>query len=136
MDAKTIARIREERIENTTQLDPQVPITLKKNRYTLEINNQTAIDILGDTGINLLSTGVSPDQWKDPKIVGAILYRALETHHPELDQKAVNRLFTLAHLLYISGQLRKAMSLYLPITEDLSPDDNQGEQVREDRQDP
>src|SRR5476649_120824 len=126
VDAKRAAEIRKERIAQLFQLDPVVMITLKRNDYTLEINNWAVKGVLKDTGVNLMSTGFGVAQMQDPEVMGSILYWGLKTHHPDLQQEDVDKLYSYRHYAYVLGQLRTALDLFLPDMSDVEVDEAMG----------
>lgn len=114
MTAEDLAAIRRERLIETTRLDPQIPIILKGQKYTLEMNNFAVKGILKDTGHNIIKLGVGLDQLTDPVVVGSILFWALRTGHPDLTQDDVDKLYTHKHYAYVMERLVETVRLFLP----------------------
>lgn len=111
--------IRRQRVQETFKLDPDVIITLKGKKYTLEMNNYAVKEVLRDTGVNLMRDGLSRDSMVDPHIVGSILFRSMQLHHPDLTQDDVDKLYTLRHYSYVLDTLRQVVDLFMPDMSDI-----------------
>lgn len=114
------------RLEKSMKLDPAVQILLGDKPYTLVVNNRTAKDILKDTGVNILSGDLTMARLDDPIVMGSVLLRSLQKHHPDMTEAIVDDLLTIRHLLYVRGKIADAISLFLPDLEDL-PDEGGSE---------
>lgn len=107
------------RVLETFQLDPVVTITLKGHDYTLEFNNWAVKEILRESGVNMIATGFTSEHMQSPEIMSVVLYYGLKTHHSELTQDGVDRMFTLRHYPYIHDRLSDAVDLFLPDMSDM-----------------
>lgn len=119
----------EERVLETFQLDPRVALTLKGKALTLEFNNRAIKGVLKDCGFNALKSSLTVEAMEDPNTLGSLLFRGLQTHHPEMTQDDVDLLFTSRHYPYILNRIRAAMEMFLPDLSDLPV-------TEEDAQDP
>lgn len=124
-DLKTLReerlKVYDDRVQQTFQLDPQVSVTLKGSAYVLEFNNRAVKDVLKDCGFNALRDPLSMEVMENPEILGSLLHRGLQTHHPDLTIDAVDQLFTSRHYPYIVNRLRAAMDMFLPDLSDQPP---------------
>ena len=125
VSSERFVSIRRKRVQETFQLDPLVPITLKGKNYTLEFNNRAVKLILKDTGLNLMSAGFGMDAMQDPETMGAILFRGLQTHHPDLTQDDVDVLYSYRHFPYVIQCLRQGLELFLPDMSDVEAEEDQ-----------
>lgn len=105
---------RSRRTCDTFQLDPQVGITLKGVKYTLEFNNWTVKEVLKDTGINLLSHALKGTDIEDPDVMSVLLLRGLQTNHPDMETERADKLMTLRHFPYILNRISTAIDLFMP----------------------
>lgn len=136
MKAEDYSKLHAERVRETFQMDPQVKITLKGKEWTLEFNNYGVKEVLKETGLNLLDSGFGPDQWKDPKVMGALFYQGLKANYPDLTQEEADKLFSYRHYSAILSSIRTALSLFMPdmsdVTLDKDEDDKKGESATVD----
>lgn len=115
-------KIRSERIQPLFQLDPTVTITLKGAVYKLELNNWAVKGILRDTGVNLMQVGFGIAEMQSPELLGSFLCWSMRTHHPEMEQEQVDKLFTYRHYSYVLDKLKTCIDLFLPDMDDLEVD--------------
>ena len=120
-----VAAIRRQRVLETFQLDPLVKVMLKGKEYTLEFNNRAVKFIMKDTSLNLMSAGFGMDAMQDPEIMGALLFRGLQTHHPDLTQDEIDLLYSYRHFPYILQCLRQGLDLFLPDMSDVEAEEDQ-----------
>jgi hypothetical protein len=106
-------------VEKTTQLDSVVSITLDKKEYKLEFTNRAVKGVFDDTGYNILSQVFDRARMQDPKLMGSLLFRGLQKHHPDLTQEGVDDMFSLRHYPYILDRLTDAMDMYVPKRQEL-----------------
>lgn len=109
----------QERVQLMFQLDPQIPIVLKGKTLTLEFNNRAVKDVLKDCGFNALRDSLVGESMDDPNILGSLLHRGLQCHHPEMTVDDTDALFTSRHYPYVVNRLRAAMDLFLPDLSDV-----------------
>lgn len=114
-----VVKIRRERVQQTFKLDPTVMITLKGKEYTLELNNYGVKQVLKDTGFNIMKDGFGQEQMQDPEVMGSLLFRALETNHPDLTQDLVDRLYSYRLYPYILEKMRTVLDLFMPDMSDV-----------------
>lgn len=124
----------QQRVKETFQLEPQVSITLKKQTFTLEYNNRSIKDVLKDSGFNLLADSLYASEGasqplENPEILGSLLYRGLQAHHPELTADDVDKLFTARHYPYVTAKIREALDLFMPDMSDVERDEEPPESV-------
>ena len=112
-------RLRQERMQDTFQLDPVTTIMLKGKPYTLELTNWAVKGIYKDTGHNIMALGFNPEQMQSPEMMGALLFWALAGNHPELTQDDVDKMFSYRHYGYVLGRLKIALELFLPDMSDI-----------------
>lgn len=122
MKAEDYSKLHAERVRETFQLDPQVHIHLKGKDWTLEFTNYGVKEVFKETGLNLLDSGFGPDQWKDPKVMGALFYHSLKTNHSDLTQEEADKMFSYRHYSAILSSLRTALGLFMPDMSDVSLD--------------
>lgn len=127
--AMKIAKAHQERVGGTFALDPHVFISLKGINYILEFNNRSAKDVFKDTEFNILNTPLALKETQDATLMGCLLFRGLQTNHPELTQDAVDTLFTLRHFPYILSRLRMALDMFLPDLSDVIPQEERDDYV-------
>lgn len=123
------------RIGETFQLDPKVPITLKGRHLLLEFNLGSVKDVFKDCGFNALATAVDKEALEKPEIFQSLIYRALQTHQPDLTEEEVGKLVTFRHFPYIRQCLQDAMDMFLPDWSDLVQDEK-GEDAPPSDEDP
>lgn len=105
-------------MSQTFKMDPKVPISLRGEEYTLEYDNQAAMDVVSDCGFNILTDELFPVQY-DPKVVGSLLFRGLQGSHPSMTFLESNRLFTTRHFPYIIRKIAEALRGFLPDMSDV-----------------
>lgn len=125
-----------ERVQETSKLQPQVPIMLKGAHFTLEYNNSSVIQILNDKGLNLLTQPITKDMMYDPVFLGYILHIGLKEFHPDLTQEQANNLFTLRHYAYVSSRIKEAIDAFMPDLSDLEVSDLKEEEDDGEKVDP
>lgn len=110
-----MAKSAREQIEEIgLRVDPGVSISMRGDLYTLEVDNRCLINILKDTKVNILSAGLKRVDLEDPEVLGKILHRQLEFHHPDLTLEAVNRLIEGRKYIYITDKIFEALRLFWP----------------------
>ena len=119
----------ESRIPDTFKLDPKVTITLKGNPYTLEFNNASAKGVLLDSGFNLLNDRLTQDHIGNPNIMGSLLFRGLQTNHPDLTIEETDKLFTVKHYPYINRKIMEALVAFMPDMSDMEVDEVEEKKV-------
>lgn len=115
-NAYTLARAK---VQETSKLDPEVPLSLGGRSWILVYNNWALKGIFADTGINILGVPLTSKEFSDPVLAGAVLYWGLRTRHPEVTQEEVDKLFTTRHYLYVQSQVFQALQLFYPDIEDM-----------------
>lgn len=108
-----------QRMQETSKLDPKVPLHLNGTDYRLHYTNRAVKGILEDTTLNILDQPLGSEKLSDPAILGSVLFRGLQKEHPDLTLEAVDDLISVRHLLYIQTQITVALSLFYPDVADL-----------------
>lgn len=126
---KELIETHDERVQDTFKLDPVVPITLKGKSYTIELNNFAVKEVMKATGFNVMAASFSPKEMENPDVMGALLYWGLKTHHEELTQVEVDKLFTFKHYPYVLNRLQAALEMFLPDLSDLTVEEEKKDET-------
>lgn len=120
------------RLPSVSKLDPKVKMNLGDIEVTIEFDNQAALDLLDDTKFNIIADPLTPDVLKDPKLLGHLIHRGIQKHHPELTLNDVNGKLSIRQFTYYSFTLSAALSGFFPDMDDIKlekkkTDDDEGE---------
>lgn len=108
-----------QRVQETSKLDPKIPLSLDGREFVLLYTNRAVKGILEDTGINILQSPLGTAEMEDPKVLGSVVFRGLQAKHPDLTSEAVDEMITFRHLMYIQSQVMAALGLFYPDVADL-----------------
>lgn len=108
----------QERMPQTFNLDPAVSIVIDGVSYVLEYNNESAISIYKECGLNLLTDVVT--EKLNPITFRSLLVNGLKIHQPNL--KALPKV-SVKHYNYLVGKVLDALRSFMPDTSDLELED-------------
>jgi hypothetical protein len=116
------------RIGELYKSDPDVTIRFMDKDRILRFTNRAVLDVLKDTGHNMLEGGKISDL-TDPDLLGSLLHRGMQHHWPDVTRESVDEHFAARHLVYYQTKLMEALQLFMPDVSDLPEVDNRGEIV-------
>lgn len=99
--------------ELQNEITPPVPITIGGKEYKLAFSNLSAIKFQQKTGKRLFDLSWK-DAHSDPEVSTALLWSALQDHHPEITFEQAARLYYPKNYMRVAKAIAEAWKNCMP----------------------